>query len=76
MVPIEHRGGELGMKVGSLVKFSRFDATHPDSLPIGMIVEINHEASSTGEGAWCSMLWDDGSISGAWLNELVKVECK
>ena len=47
------------MKVGDLVRFCHESRGEENSLPIGIVVKINQEASSTGEGFWCSMLWID-----------------
>ena len=58
------------MKVGDLVRFCHESRGEENSLPIGIVVKINQEASSTGEGFWCSMLWDDCTVSGAWIDEL------
>ena len=62
------------MKVGDLVHLRREYGWSENSLPIGLVIKINHEASSTGQGSWCSMMWDDGSVSGAWMDELRNVK--
>ena len=57
------------MKVGNLVHHRR--ESPPDDLPVGMIVEIEPTVRTH---AWCEVLWDDGTQSGLWLDELMLME--
>ena len=58
------------MKPGDLVQYQR-ESQFRDGLPIGMIVEIEPTVRTH---AWCEVLWDDGTQSGLWLDELMLME--
>ena len=60
----------LNVGVGDLVRMGR-DAK---DLPTGVVVEA--ESICIDSGVWCHVLWDDGTVSAAWNDELRKVDAK
>ena len=54
------------MKIGDLVKMKRQPTT--GGLPVGLVVDTEHTVS--GEHCFCVILWDDGTMIGAWKDEL------
>jgi hypothetical protein len=61
----------LNVGVGDLVRMGR-DAK---DLPTGVVVEAEVEYFK-GSTVWCHVLWDDGTVSAAWNDELRKVDAK
>ena len=54
------------MKIGDLVKMKRQPTTV--GLPVGLVVDT--EQTTASEYCFCVILWDDGTMIGAWEDEL------
>ena len=69
----------MALDVGDLVQMKREPSAYlGEGIPIGIIIETE---STTGEWFYCRILWDDGDVTGAWVDELRnlckgEVKCK
>jgi|AACY02.7.fsa_nt_gi hypothetical protein len=62
-------------RVGDLVQMIR-ELPDGETIPIGLLVDKDEEEVAGYKDAWCTIQWDDGDITGVWIDEIERVECE
>ena len=68
-------------RVGDLVRMVREPGV--EDIPVGLLVEAESAFSRSMvnpvvglKDAWCTIQWNDGELTGVWIDEIERVECK